>query len=281
MSKSSNISPTALITGHMWYRYGLSHRAFTNAAGRSLDRLFSKLAQPAIKVTGLSFDDLMLARHRGIDDALTQAIDTGHVTQVIELAAGLSPRGWRMTKKYGESILYVETDLPHMITRKETLLDRNRLRGPRHSVQAINVLSASGADSLAALFDSLDPTQGVAIISEGLLNYLDDQQLMFALNNIANVLQAHEHNIFLADYYLNDEIKGVITTTFLAMLKTFVRGHVSIHDANVEMATSRLKQCGFTKVALPTADTLPSNKTLKGSIGARKVHILQASAHKT
>ncbi|MFT5063641.1 MAG: O-methyltransferase involved in polyketide biosynthesis [Gammaproteobacteria bacterium] len=265
----------------MWYRYGLSHRAFTNAAGRSLDRLFSKLAQPAIKVTGLSFDDLMLARHRGIDDALTQAIDTGHVTQVIELAAGLSPRGWRMTKKYGESILYVETDLPHMITRKETLLDRNRLRGPRHSVQAINVLSASGADSLAALFDSLDPTQGVAIISEGLLNYLDDQQLMFALNNIANVLQTHEHNIFLADYYLNDEIKGVITTTFLAMLKTFVRGHVSIHDANVEMATRRLKQCGFTKVTLPTADTLPSNKTLNGSIGARKVHILQASAHKT
>ena len=38
---------------------------------------------------------------------------------MLELACGLSPRGFRFTRKYGGRIRYVEADLPAMAARKK------------------------------------------------------------------------------------------------------------------------------------------------------------------
>ena len=42
---------------------------------------------------------------------LERAIEAGGVTQVIELACGLSPRGWRFANRYGERLRSIEADL--------------------------------------------------------------------------------------------------------------------------------------------------------------------------
>src|SRR6266446_4910289 len=87
------ISP-AHYTGHVWVRHGLSHPELATLEGRVL---FDALA-PAMTVSGAiggpTLERLLLARHRIIDELLASAIDEGRVAQVIEIACGMSPRGW-------------------------------------------------------------------------------------------------------------------------------------------------------------------------------------------
>src|SRR5262249_13852759 len=109
------------------------------------------------------------ARHRAIDNVLTQAIDSGAVAQVLEIACGLSPRGWRFTQKYGERLTYVEADLPAMAGRKRRALERMASLSEHHPVEDIDVLSEAG---VVTVTEELDRSQGLAIITEGLLGYL-------------------------------------------------------------------------------------------------------------
>jgi len=51
---------------------------------------------------------------------------------VIEVAAGLSPRGWRFRRRYGDRLTYVEADLPAMAARKRGALERMGSLGDRH-----------------------------------------------------------------------------------------------------------------------------------------------------
>src|SRR6476646_6893471 len=92
--RSETISPTAHYTGYTWFANGLSHPAFATKEGR----VFYETLRPA--------------------NAAARAIASGRVSQVVEIAAGLSPRGWRFAKEHGAALTYVEADLPHMAERK-------------------------------------------------------------------------------------------------------------------------------------------------------------------
>ena len=59
---------------------------------------------------GADIDTFLLHRHMVIDHLLDQAIASGY-TQVIELASGLSGRGYAFCGRYG-ALRYIETDLP-------------------------------------------------------------------------------------------------------------------------------------------------------------------------
>src|ERR687883_1073412 len=97
---SDAISPTAHYTGHVWGRNGLSHPGLGTLEGRLL---FDALA-PAMVVSralgGPTLEGMLLARHRIIDALLARAIDDGRVSQVVEVACGMSPRGWRFAERY-------------------------------------------------------------------------------------------------------------------------------------------------------------------------------------
>ena len=88
---------------------------------------FNLLMRVVKLVSGTSIEALMLARHKGIDALLSRHIESGKVKQVIELACGLSPRGWRFAQRYGAKLTYVETDLPHMVQLKHGLLEKAEL----------------------------------------------------------------------------------------------------------------------------------------------------------
>ena len=124
MSPSETISPTAHYTGYVWARNGLSHPELETLQGR----LMFESLQPIMRVRSLlrqgSLEEYLLARHRAIDLLLERAIEQHGVSQVIEVAAGLSPRGWRFSERYGNEIVYIETDLDAMAARKRRALER-------------------------------------------------------------------------------------------------------------------------------------------------------------
>ena len=137
------ISPTAHYTGHVWQLHGLSTPALSTPAGRVLYEACRPLNAASRLFGGPTLATMLLARHRTIDRILAQAIDAGQVSQVLEIAAGYSARGWRFTRRYGERIVYVEADLEETAARKRALLE-GVPEAERPGVVPINALAERG-----------------------------------------------------------------------------------------------------------------------------------------
>jgi O-methyltransferase involved in polyketide biosynthesis len=274
--KTTRVSPTAYATGYLWYRLGLSDAALVTPQGRRLDRGFRALTRLTQLLSGVSLDALMLARHQGIDALLTQAIDDGRITQVIEIAAGLSARGWRLRKRYGDRITYVESDLPAMAAEKRRLLHRAGLLGDRHRVVEIDALADDGPQSLAAIAAMLDPQQGTAIITEGLMNYLPPDAADDVWRRIATVLGGFPAGLYLSDVYLMHENRNAAMAAFGAILQVFVRGRMFVHFDTVAQAQRRLAGFGFAQVRVHATADLPATRDIARTRGGDRVRILEA-----
>lgn len=271
---SEKISPTAYATGNLWVRLGLSHPALSTPQGRRLDRAFSLLMRV---IGGGSFGALMLARHKGIDAQLAKAIEAGQVGTVIEIAAGLSGRGIRMMQRYGKKIQYIETDLPNMTALKRERLASADLLSKKHRVIELNALADKGADSLDALVRTLDKTKGVAIITEGLMNYLSPADALAVWGRIARNLKKFPHGLYLADAYLMRGNRSIPAIIFGAVLSTFVRGRMHVHFKTAAHGVDVMRKAGFRAVALHEPRSLPATREIAKRPGGNRVLILEAS----
>jgi O-methyltransferase involved in polyketide biosynthesis len=243
MPGSESISPTAHYTGAVWGHYGLAPSELVTTEGRAM-----RLAlQPTLLFTRIvgapDLDGFLLARHRTIDRLLEEAIADGRVGQVIEIAAGMSPRGWR----FAEQVTYVEGDLPGMAARKRDALART---GASHEVVELDALHDDGPDSLAAVASALDPQQGLAIITEGLLNYLDRDAVLGLWRRIATTLQGFPDGLYLSDLVVDDDVSGLVPRAFSAALSVFVRSPIHLHFANDGEARRELERAGFGRAVL-------------------------------
>jgi O-methyltransferase involved in polyketide biosynthesis len=197
------IGPTAHYTGYVWARNGLSDPGLATTEGRIL---FDSL-QPAMLASralgGPTLESYLLARHRAIDALLERAIEQGDVSQVIEVAAGLSARGSRFTQRYGDRLVYVEADLPEMAERKRAALERIGSLGTGHRVRALDALRDDDRPgSLAAVIAELDETEGLAIITEGLLGYLPPDAVAGMWRRFARALGAFPTGRYISDIHL-------------------------------------------------------------------------------
>ncbi|MGB1581879.1 MAG: class I SAM-dependent methyltransferase, partial [Nevskiales bacterium] len=274
-SSTARISPTAFATGYMWFRLGLSHPALATPRGKRLDRAFSLAIQPNrfLGRTG-TFDRLMLARHRGIDYFLEQAIEAGKVTQIIEIAAGFSGRGWRMKDRYGDKIHYIETDLPHMAKAKQDLLEAGNLLTDKHDVCILDALLDDGPDSLASITAQLDSSQGLAIITEGLMSYLDPNTAAGLWRRISSQLQPFPNGLYVSDGYIQSEVTGLTSTVIKTILQRFVKGRLHNHYTSAEDASNKLTAHGFKSATLHAARDIPATHALGNKPGGNRVRVL-------
>jgi len=275
-SASERISPTAHATGYFWYRQGLSHPALATAEGRRIDRIVRPMLLGTRVLGGFSLTALMLARHRGIDRVLGDAIEQGRVGQVIEIAAGLSPRGWDLKRRFGQRLRYIETDLPQMVALKQSLLDGGGLLSPGHSVVTLDALADEGPQSLAALATTLDPNVGTAIVTEGLMNYLDPQTAEGVWRRIAATLAQFPQGIYLNDLYLRPRRINPAAEAFGGLLQVFVRGRMHVHFRSEEEVAAVMKRCGFAEVVLHQPSTLEETRRYARIRGGDSVLILEA-----
>lgn len=244
------ISPTAHYTGTVWLQHGLSHPAFATLHGQGLYYALKAPMAISSHLGGPSLEDFLLARHRLIDLQLAEAIENGVISQVIEVASGLSPRGWRFTERYKGRIRYLEADLPDMARTKRELLINGGLDREGHEVHDINALADDGPESLAALAATLDRSQGTAIITEGLINYFDTDTVTGMWARFARVLSGFPRGLYLSDLHLKATNKGMLIDAFMRGLSTFVRGRVHLHYDSADVALQALQESGFHHAAL-------------------------------
>lgn len=273
MSGSATISPTAHYTGYVWARNGLSHPEFETLEGRVL---FESL-RPAMTVNALlgrgTLESYLLARHRAIDRLLTRAVEEHGISQVIEVAAGLSPRGWRFVERYGERLTYVEADLAGMAERKRRSLERIGSVSEHHQVRELDALADAGPQSLAAVAAELDPARGLVIITEGLLGYLATADVLDTWARFAGVLEGFAAGRYISDIHIG-AVQDATVRVFRVLLSIFVRGRVHLHFGSPPEVVQALEEAGFAGAEVRLAAELAGGAD--SSYASRLAHILGA-----
>lgn len=270
---SERISPTAHYTGYVWVRGGLSDPRLSTPEGRLLYESLRGVMAASLLLGGNSLERYLLARHRSIDRLLEKAVESGRISQVIEVAAGMSGRGWRFSSRYGERIHYLEADLPAMAERKRQALAEMGSLSEHHRVVDLDALADAGPDSLAGVASSLRPERGTAIITEGLLGYLDTPSLLHLWRRVASVLDGFAEGLYLSDLHVG-AVADLAVRVFRLLLSAFVRGNVHLHFDRASEAVAELRKAGFSEVVVrPATEVLGTGE--RG--GGQLVHIIEAS----
>ncbi len=270
MSAPDRISPTAHYTGEVWRRHGLSHPWLATAEGRIMFEAVHPLMAASRALGGPSLEAYLLARHLAIDAVLERAIEHRGISQVVELAAGMSPRGWRFANRYGDRLTYLEADLPAMAERKRRALGRIGSVSASHRVREVDVLRPDGVGAVTA---ELDPGRGVAIITEGLLGYLPTDAVLGLWERLAETLAPFPSGRYISDLHLGS-VTSPLVRGFRVGLGVFVRGRVYLHFQDAADAEERLRAGGFAAAAVR-----PAARLAELPIGSRDsmAHILEAS----
>lgn len=226
---AARISPTALYTGQVWQSTGRSIPELKSMPASALHMALASSMFVSRSFGGPTLEDFLLARHDLIDHHLTELIESGKATQIIEIAAGLSPRGSRFVERYGDKITYIEADLPGIVAQKRKLL-ATRLRAcPNHHVKVVDAFAEQGAHSLDGLAMQLDTSQGLVVVTEGLLNYFDKYSVLNLWARISSTLAQFPQGAYLSDIHLQAQNSDPLAQAFVAGLGIFVRGKVHLH----------------------------------------------------
>ncbi len=272
-----SISPTAHYTSYVWFANGHSHAAFATTTGRAMYHALRGPNLIARRANLPTLDGMLLARHRLIDLRLALAIESGQIGQIVEVAAGLSPRGWRFAHRYGDRITYVEADLPQMIGRKRDILAGLGGEHPHHRTAEIDALADSGPTSIAGVCAMLDPSIGTAIITEGLINYFDRETMLGMWRRFGAALRGFPSSLYLSDLVLREGNDGPLVTGFSWLLSAFVRGKVHVHFDSVDDAERALVESDLPGVLLSPGE-FPLELPDLEPIGASRVRIVEAHA---
>jgi O-methyltransferase involved in polyketide biosynthesis len=178
------ISPTAKFVAHL--------RTFTDipfakeiADESAAERTYQQLAGES-KESLIRLSPYWEARYKATDRIITQR----GITQILEVAAGLSPRGLAMTEN--PDVVYVVTDLPQILDQEkaiaEAILARLNSSRPNLHFETANALDPESLLRASTVFGSDRP---VAIVTEGLLPYLNREEKTVLASNIYELFRRY------------------------------------------------------------------------------------------
>jgi O-methyltransferase involved in polyketide biosynthesis len=272
----SRISPTTHYTADVWVRSGLSDPALSTRLGAVLHAALTPLNETYGRLSGRpNLDAMLVSRHRAIDGLLEREIAAGRVAQVVEIAAGLSGRGCRFARRF-RGLRYVETELPEMAAYKRSTLDAAGLRGANHDVRPLDALASDGPASLAGVAAELEPSRGLALVTEGLLSYLARDAVLALWQRVATTLGRFPHGFYFSDLHLAGDVGGWIPELFRLGLELFARGPVRYHFASADETVAALRAAGFREARLyDPYDVVPRDRP--GRNVAHAIRVLAAA----
>lgn len=143
--------------------------------------------------------------------SMISAIDRTGITQVLELASGLSFRGIMMTKN--PKITYVETDLPELTLEKLSIVERipemsRAYRRDNLHFESVDALSMHDLHRAMRHFNDKKP---LAIIHEGLFMYLSRIEKEILANNIKDILNHFGGCWITPDIMIQSEMSSLMS----------------------------------------------------------------------
>ena len=192
--------------------------------------------------------------------AVSRVVAEKGATQVLELAAGLSPRGMDLARK---GIVYVESDLPESTTRKRELVTAILGAVPEN----LHLCAASAIDR-SQLLECCGPFvtgRPVAVTTEGLLRYLTfDEKALVALN-VHEILQRYGGWWITPDVHLRSMTQRQTTDYRQQERETLGRSLDANYFEDLDHARRFFEGLGFAVDSRPLFERLQAQILAPGS----------------
>lgn len=243
LSKHRHISFTAHYTGYIWYQMGISHPLLATSKGKTLAMIAHPIESWGEKYVGGSMRTTLKERHTMLDDRLRQLIEQSPDLQVLEIAAGLSPRGWWFRQHY-PLVDYRELDLPDMAQTKQNALKQMDEKSP--DVLSVDLFT----EDFQKAFDIFDRNRPLVVISEGLINYFTKELLQQLIQSIVDYGKDFKTLHYLTDLYpepVKNKLAKVIWNSS-KLLKIMSRSAFSFHFVSPEEVRNFMQHAGFRQV---------------------------------
>ena len=243
LSKHRHISFTAHYTGYIWYQMGISHPLLATSKGKTLAMIAHPIESWGEKYVGGSMRTTLKERHTMLDDRLRQLIEQSPDLQVLEIAAGLSPRGWWFRQHY-PMVDYRELDLPDMAQTKQNALKQMDEKSP--DVLSVDLFT----EDFQKAFDIFDRNRPLVVISEGLINYFTKELLQQLIQSIVDYGKDFKTLHYLTDLYpepVKNKLAKVIWNSS-KLLKVMSRSAFSFHFVSPEEVRNFMQHAGFRQV---------------------------------
>jgi O-methyltransferase involved in polyketide biosynthesis len=273
--KQSRVSPTAHYTSYIWVKHGLSPPELRTPTGFLLYWIMEPVMALSRLMNGPTIENMILARHQVIDHLLNEWIQSGKVSQIVEIASGLSGRGQRISSRYS-NITYIETDFVDMILLKQQkLIGRGYMKN--HRFIPLNVILPEGPESLSHVFSrELQMNQGTLVITEGLLSYLTHSQLAGFWSRLSAELQKYPVGVYLSEIRLACDNNDIYSDTMNHIISKFVSSTVVIHYSSRDDLKTGLIESGFQVAKTYKIHEIDEITPLSDEKSANRVTVLEA-----
>lgn len=172
--------------------------------------------------------------------AVTRLVQEKGATQVLELAAGLSPRGAELARR---GIVYVEADLAESTTLKREVV--TAMLGSIPDNLHLCPASAIDREQLLACCAPLAAGQPVAVTTEGLLRYLTFEEKALVAANVHEILRRYGGWWITPDIHLRSLAQRQTPTQRQAELKTLGRSLDANYFEDFDHARQFFERIGF------------------------------------
>ncbi len=234
----------------------------------------------------IKFAPMLEARFK----VVSKIIEQHGLKNVVEVASGVSSRGLSMTED--PSINYLATDLPTILEEKRKIINQiigTETKRPNLALEPLNILHTGELKRLAGHF--IGP---VAVIHEGLLNYLTREEKLEAAKNVHDLLATSGGAWITPDFSLRTDMERILSVN--EFMRSILEKISGLTERNLDTNTFTdqadvdrfFAEAGFQAKALPqlgviSLDDLSSIKNLDldkdrvGSILAtRQVYVAEA-----
>jgi len=141
--------------------------------------------------------------------SVAETIRKSRATQVLELASGFSLRGLAVTQD--PQVTYVESDLEELTDEKASLVAdlRRQYRLAEHGNLHLVTADALDRSQLRSAAKSFRRDQPIAVVNEGLLQYLSATEMATVARNIRDLLIESDGVWITPDFSLKQDVKDV------------------------------------------------------------------------
>lgn len=186
------------------------------------------------------------SRYKCIDQQLQK---TGY-KNVLELAAGIAPRGYIMSKD--PNVRYVDTDLDTMLAEREKLFSEilaqeGTGQKPNHRSQKANALSLVDLQNASKYFSG----EPFAVVHEGLLFYLSREEKRAMARNLHTILRPSNGVWITPDVNTKERLNAILQKDprypgILAILSGVTKSDLFNNSfEDTDDAIQFYKSCGF------------------------------------